>query len=43
MNVPVERKRQAEIKERYGLTSLDHLINQLDGELIQALRPPKQR
>lgn len=30
-----ERKRQAEIKERYGLTSLDHLINQLDGELIR--------
>ena len=31
----VERKRQVEIKEKYGLTSLDHLIFQLDGELIQ--------
>ena len=30
----VERKRQAEIKRKYGLTSLDHLITQLDGELI---------
>ena len=30
-----ERKRQAEVKEKYGLTSLDHLIFQLDGELIQ--------
>ena len=31
----IERKRQAQIKEKYGLTSLDHLIVQLDGELIQ--------
>ena len=31
----IERKRQVEIKEKYGLTSLDHLIFQLDGELIQ--------
>ena len=31
----VERKRQVDIKEKYGLTSLDHLIFQLDGELIQ--------
>ena len=31
----VERKRQVEIKEKYGLSSLDHLIYQLDGELIQ--------
>ena len=31
----VERERQAEIKRKYGLTSLDHLIIQLDGELIQ--------
>ena len=31
----VERERQAEIKRKYGLTSLDHLIVQLDGELIQ--------
>lgn len=31
----VERKRQVEIKEKYGLSSLDHLVFQLDGELIQ--------
>ena len=31
----VERKRRVEIKEKYGLSSLDHLIFQLDGELIQ--------
>ena len=31
----VERKRQVDIKEKYGLASLDHLIFQLDGELIQ--------
>ncbi len=31
----VERERQVEIKQKYGLTSLDHLIFQLDGELIQ--------
>lgn len=31
----VERKRQTRIKEKYGLTSLEHLIVQLDGELIQ--------
>ena len=30
----VERKRQAEIKEKYGLKSLNHLIVQLDGDLI---------
>jgi superfamily II DNA or RNA helicase len=30
----VERERQAEIKQKYGLTSLDYLINRLDGELI---------
>ena len=29
-----ERKRQAEIKEKYGLKSLNHLILQLDGDLI---------
>lgn len=29
-----ERKRQAEIKEKYGLASLDYLIRRLDGELI---------
>ena len=34
----VERKRQAEIKEKYGLTSLEHLRLQLDGELIQLYR-----
>ena len=31
----VERKRQTEIKEKYGLTSLEHLSLQLDGDLIQ--------
>ena len=31
----VERKRQTEIKEKYGLTSLEHLRLQLDGDLIQ--------
>ena len=30
----VERKRQAEIKEKYGLKSLNHLILKLDGDLI---------
>ncbi len=30
-----ERERQARIKEKYGLKSLDHLILQLDGDLIQ--------
>ena len=30
----VERKRQAKIKEKYGLKSLNHLIVQLDGDLI---------
>jgi len=30
-----ERKRQADIKEKYGIKSLDHLIVKLDGELIQ--------
>ena len=29
-----ERDRQAEIKERYGVRSLEHLILQLDGDLI---------
>jgi SNF2 family DNA or RNA helicase len=29
-----ERKRQADIKEKYGIKSLDHLIIKLDGELI---------
>ena len=29
-----ERDRQAEIKERYGVRSLEHLIVQLDGDLI---------
>jgi len=31
----VERERQAKIKQKYGLPSLDHLIVQLDGDLIQ--------
>lgn len=30
----IERQRQAEIKRKYGVTSLNHLILQLDGELI---------
>ena len=30
----VERKRQAEIKKKYGLKSLNHLILQLDSDLI---------
>ena len=30
----VERERQAEIKKKYGLKSLNHLIVQLDGDLI---------
>ena len=30
-----ERHRQAKIKKKYGLTSLEHLIVQLDGDLIQ--------
>jgi len=30
----VERERQAAIKERYGVRSLEHLIVQLDGDLI---------
>ncbi len=29
-----ERTRQGEIKEKYGITSLDHLILELDGDLI---------
>lgn len=29
-----ERERQADIKERYGVESLEHLIVELDGELI---------
>ena len=29
-----ERERQAAIKEKYGVRSLDYLINKLDGELI---------
>jgi len=32
-----ERKRQAEIKAKYGLKSLDHLINELDFELVELL------
>ena len=35
MQLLEERKRQAEIKKKYGLTSLEHLILKLDGELIQ--------
>jgi len=31
----IERNRQTEIKEKYGIASLDHLILKLDGELIQ--------
>ena len=31
----VERKRQTEIKEKYGRTSLEHLRLELDGDLIQ--------
>ena len=30
-----ERKRQAEIKAKYGLKSLDYLINELDFELVE--------
>ncbi|MCX7985166.1 MAG: helicase-related protein [Bacteroidetes bacterium] len=30
-----ERKRQAEIKQKYGVKSLEHLIVKLDGELIE--------
>jgi hypothetical protein len=30
----VERKRQADIKQKYGIKSLDHLILSLDGDLI---------
>jgi hypothetical protein len=30
-----ERRRQAEIKEKYGIKSLDHLILKLDGDLIE--------
>ena len=30
-----ERERQAEIKQKYGLKSLEHLILQLDGDLIK--------
>lgn len=30
-----ERERQAEIKERYGVESLEHLILRLDGDLIE--------
>ena len=32
-----ERKRQAEIKAKYGLKSLDYLINELDFELVELL------
>ncbi|WP_353684850.1 helicase-related protein [Thermodesulfovibrio sp. 3907-1M] len=32
-----ERQRQAEIKKKYGVSSLQHLINELDFELIQLL------
>ena len=35
VELAVERKRQTEIKEKYGLTSLEHLRLQLDGDLIQ--------
>ncbi len=31
----VERERQVKIKQKYGLSSLEHLILQLDSELIQ--------
>ena len=30
----IERQRQAEIKQKYGIQSLDHLIWKLDGDLI---------
>ncbi|WP_448590142.1 helicase-related protein [Thermodesulfobium sp.] len=30
-----ERKRQAEIKQKYGVKSLDYFISKLDGELIE--------
>lgn len=33
-DLSTERKRQADIKEKYGIKSLDHLIVKLDGELI---------
>lgn len=32
-----ERQRQAEIKQKYGVKSLEHLIWQLDGDLIKLL------
>ena len=32
-----ERKRQATIKEKYGVNSLDKLIVDIDGEIIQHL------
>ena len=31
----IERNRQTEIKRKYGIASLDHLILKLDGDLIQ--------
>jgi hypothetical protein len=33
-DIELERERQAGIKERYGVKSLDHLIVKLDGDLI---------
>ena len=33
----IERNRQAEIKEKYGIKSLEHLILRLDGDLIGLL------
>ncbi|HLC16527.1 MAG TPA: DUF3883 domain-containing protein [Thermodesulfovibrionia bacterium] len=33
----IERNRQAEIKEKYGVKSLEHLIVKIDGELIDLL------
>lgn len=32
-----ERERQAEIKERYGIKSLEHLVLKLDGDLISLI------
>lgn len=34
-NLFEERKRQAEIKKKYGIKSLEHLINKLDMELVE--------
>ena len=35
VELAAERKRQAKIKQRYGLSSLEHFIVKLDGDLIE--------